>query len=169
MKLVVYFSRNGENYTKNGIENLKIGNTEVVAKKISEITASDLFKIETIKVYPVDYYETTEVAREELKRNLRPELKKYLTDISNYDTIYLGYPNWWGTMPMAVFTFLESVDLTGKIIKPFCTHEGSGMGHSEEDLKKYFPQAIIKKGLPIRGSDVYESDEEIKNWIGEDL
>lgn len=73
MKLVVYFSRNGENYTKNGIENLKIGNTEVVAKKISEITASDLFKIETIKVYPVDYYETTEVAREELKRNLRPE------------------------------------------------------------------------------------------------
>ena len=70
---------------------------------------------------------------------------------------------------MAVFTFLESVDLTGKIIKPFCTHEGSGMGHSEEDLKKYFPQAIIKKGLLIRGSDVYESDEEIKNWIGEDL
>ena len=169
MKLVAYFSRNGENYTKNGIENLSVGNTEVVAKKISELTGADLFKIETIKEYPVDYYETTRIVQEELRDHLRPILKKYLENSGNYDTIYLGYPNWWGTMPMAVFTFLESIDLSGIVIKPFCTHEGSGMGHSEEDLKKYFPQAIIKKGLLIRGSDVYESDEEIKNWIGEDL
>lgn len=168
MKLVVYFSRNGENYTKNGIENLSVGNTEVVAK-IAELISADLFKIEPVSEYPFDYYETTHVAQDELKRHLRPELKNYLTDISNYDTIYLGYPNWWGTMPMAVFTFLESIDLAGKVIKPFCTHEGSGMGNSEEDLKTCFPQAIIKKGLPIRGSDVYDSDEKIKNWIGEDL
>ena len=168
MKLVAYFSRNGENYTKNGIENLRVGNTEVVAKKIAEFTGADMFKIETVNDYPVNYYETTNVAQEELRRNFRPELKKYLTDIEKYDTIYLGYPNWWGTMPMAVFTFLESVDLTGKVIKPFCTHEGSGLGNSEEDLKRYFPNAIIKKGLPIRGSDAKEADEKIKNWIGED-
>ena len=140
MKLVAYFSRNGENYTRNGIENLSVGNTEVVAKKIAEFIGADLFKIETVSEYPFDYYETTHVAQEELRNNSRPELKKYLTDIRNYDTIYLGYPNWWGTMPMAVFTFLESIDLAGKVIIPFCTHEGSGMGHSEEDLKKYFPQ-----------------------------
>ncbi len=168
MKLVAYFSRNGENYTRNGIENLSVGNTEVVAKKIAELIGADLFKIETVKDYPVNYHETTEVAQVELRNNARPELKKYLTDVDKYDTIYLGYPNWWGTMPMAVLTFLERVDLTGKTIKPFCTHEGSGMGNSVNDLKIKFPYAIIKDGLPIRGSDVHASDEKIKNWIGED-
>lgn len=169
MKLVAYFSRNGENYTKNGIENLSVGNTEVVAKKISELTGADLFKIETIKEYPVDYYETTRIVQEELRDHLRPTLKKYLENSGNYDTIYLGYPNWWGTMPMAVFTFLESIDLKGKVIKPFCTHEGSGMGNSENDLHHYFSGAIVKKGLSIRGSDCHEADEKIKKWIGEDL
>ena len=169
MKLVAYFSRNGENYTKNGIENLSVGNTEVVAKKISELTGADLFKIETVKDYPIDYHETTRIAQEELRDKKRPELKKHLINIDNYDTIYLGYPNWWGTMPMAVFTFLESIDLKGKVIKPFCTHEGSGIGNSENDLHHHFPDAMVKKGLPIRGSDCHEADEKIKKWIGEDL
>lgn len=168
MKLVAYFSRAGENYTKNGIENLRVGNTEVAAKVIAELTGADLFKIETVSDYPVDYQETTRVAQEELRDHVRPTLKNYLADYQKYDTIYLGYPNWWGTMPMAVFTFLESMDLTGKTIKPFCTHEGSGMGNSENDLKNYFPDAIIKEGLPIRGSDVNNALSKIRHWIGED-
>lgn len=167
MNLVAYFSRNGENYTKNGIQNLSVGNTEVVASKIKDFTGADIFKIETVNDYPFNYRETVKVVLEEHKNNLRPKLKNKLIDTYKYDTIYLGYPNWCGTMPMAVFTFLESIDVTGKVIKPFCTHEGSGMGNSEQDLKKYFPNAIIKKGLPIRGSEVYEADEQIKNWIGE--
>ena len=168
MKLVAYFSRAGENYTNQGIVNLKVGNTEVVAQKIHDLTGADLFRIETVNEYPNNYDEATAVAQREQRENARPKLKHYLESVSKYDAIYLGYPNWWGTMPMAVLTFLESIDLTGKVIKPFCTHEGSGMGNSGFDLKNEFPTAIIKKGLAIRGSNVNNADDLIKQWIGED-
>ena len=157
MKLIAYFSQADENYTSDGIKNLSVGNTEVVANIIHDLTGADLFKIET-----------THLAQIELNNNARPAIKNKLTNTEEYDIIYLGYPNWWGTMSMVVLTFLESIDLTGKIIKPFCTHEGSGMSNSESDLKRHFINAIIKKGLPIRGSDADASDEKIKNWIGED-
>ena len=151
MKLSAYFSRADENYTSDGIKNLSVGNTEVVANIIHDLTGADLFKIEPVKSYPKDYHETTHLAQIELNNNARPAIKNKLTNTEEYDIIYLGYPNWWGTMSMIVLTFLESINLTGKIIKPFCTHEGSGMGNSESNLKSYFPDAIIKKGLPIRG------------------
>lgn len=151
MRLSAYFSRADENYTSDGIKNLSVGNTEVVANIIHDLTGADLFKIEPVKSYPKDYHETTHLAQIELNNNARPAIKNKLTNTEEYDIIYLGYPNWWGTMSMIVLTFLESINLTGKIIKPFCTHEGSGMGNSESDLKSYFPDAIIKKGLPIRG------------------
>ncbi len=151
MKLIAYFSRADENYTSDGIKNLSVGNTEVVANIIHDLTGADLFKIEPVKSYPKDYHETTHLAQIELNNNARPAIKNKLTNTEEYDIIYLGYPNWWGTMSMIVLTFLESINLTGKIIKPFCTHEGSGMGNSESNLKSYFPDAIIKKGLPIRG------------------
>lgn len=151
MRLIAYFSRADENYTSDGIKNLSVGNTEVVANIIHDLTGADLFKIEPVKSYPKDYHETTQLAQIELNNNARPAIKNKLTNTEEYDIIYLGYPNWWGTMSMIVLTFLESINLTGKIIKPFCTHEGSGMGNSESNLKSYFPDAIIKKGLPIRG------------------
>ena len=151
MRLSAYFSRADENYTSDGIKNLSVGNTEVVANIIHDLTGADLFKIEPVKSYPKDYHETTHLAQIELNNNARPAIKNKLTNTEEYDIIYLGYPNWWGTMSMIVLTFLESINLTGKIIKPFCTHEGSGMGNSESNLKSYFPDAIIKKGLPIRG------------------
>ena len=151
MKLIAYFSQADENYTSDGIKNLSVGNTEVVANIIHDLTGADLFKIEPVKSYPKDYHETTHLAQIELNNNARPAIKNKLTNTEEYDIIYLGYPNWWGTMSMVVLTFLESINLTGKIIKPFCTHEGSGMGNSESNLKSYFPDAIIKKGLPIRG------------------
>ena len=145
MRLSAYFSRADENYTSDGIKNLSVGNTEVVANIIHDLTGADLFKIEPVKSYPKDYHETTHLAQIELNNNARPAIKNKLTNTEEYDIIYLGYPNWWGTMSMIVLTFLESINLTGKIIKPF------GMGNSESDLKSYFPDAIIKKGLPIRG------------------
>ncbi|HIS87462.1 MAG TPA: flavodoxin [Candidatus Caccenecus avistercoris] len=145
MKLIAYFSRADENYTSDGIKKLSVGNTEVVANIIHDLTGADLFKIEPVKSYPKDYHETTHLAQIELNNNARPAIKNKLTNTEEYDIIYLGYPNWWGTMPMVVLTFLESINLTGKIIKPFCTHEGSGMGNSESNLKSYFPDAIIKK------------------------
>ncbi|ABY95238.1 hypothetical protein JCM16816_08320 [Thermoanaerobacter brockii subsp. lactiethylicus] len=123
------------------------------------------YPIKTIKPYPEDYTETTKVAQEEKRLNARPELADKLDDIDSHDVIFLGYPNWWGTMPMAVFTFLESYDFAGKTIVPFCTHECSGMGSSERDIKKLCPTAKVLPGLAIRGSNVNRADKDIADWL----
>lgn len=167
--LIIYYSRTGYNYTNEGIKELEVGNTEVVAKMIQEIVGGDLFKVEPIQEYPNDYNECTNVAKEELKNNVRPELKKYLEDINDYGVIYVGYPNWWGTMPMPMFTQLEKLNLDEKVIMPFCTHEGSKMGNSEDDLKRICQNATVKRGLPIQGSNVKQSKEELEKWINNNL
>ncbi len=163
--LIAYFSRKGNNYWGGKIVNLEVGNTEVVAKMIQEMTGFDLFEIKTVKTYSLDYVESTMVAQQELHDYVRPELSVSVEDMSSYEVIYLGYPNWWGTMPMAVWTFLESYDFTGKTIVPFCTHEGSGMGSSERDIKRLCPLANVEKGLAIRGSSARGSKETLKKWI----
>ena len=152
--LIAYFSRKGSNYVGGSIVNLPIGNTEVIANKIKELTGSDMFEIKTVESYPKDYTETTNVAQDELRENARPKLTEIVDDMNSYDVIYLGYPNWWGTMPMAVYTFLESYDFSGKTIIPYCTHEGSGMGSSERDIKKLCPNAKVMSGLAIKGGSV---------------
>jgi len=163
--LVVYYSRKGNNYVGGSIVNLPIGNTEVIARKIKELTGSDLFQIETVKAYPKDYTETTQVAQDEKRANARPTLTETVADMDSYDVIYLGYPNWWGTMPMAVYTFLESYDFSGKTIVLYCTHEGSGMGSSEHDIKKLCPSATVLPGLAIVGSGVASADKNLANWL----
>lgn len=163
--LSVYFSRKGNNYVSGSILNLPVGNTEVIAKKIQALTGSDLFQVETVKSYPVDYTETTKVSKDELRANARPELTGTVSDMDSYEVIYLGYPNWWGTMPMAVFTFLDSYDFTGKTIVPYCTHEGSGMGSSERDIKKLCPTAKVLPGLAIIGGTVSRADNDVVNWL----
>ena len=163
--LVIYFSHTGENYTVDGIRNLEKGNTKVIAEMIGEITGADLFEVETVENYPYNYKACTDVALKEKNQNARPELKKYLSDINNYDVIYIGYPNWWGTMPMAMFSLLEKLDFSSKIIKPFCTHEGSRMGNSEHDLKKICNGANVLKGLAIQGSLVQNSKKQVEDWI----
>jgi flavodoxin len=163
--LIAYFSRAGQNYVGGRIVDLKIGNTEVVAKMIQKITGGDLFHIETVSAYPNDYTETTEVAKNELRTGARPKLKRKVEHIGEYDVIFLGYPNWWGTPPMAVFTFLEGYDFSGKTILPFCTHEGSGMGHSEKDIAKSCPKATILEGLAIHGSHASSAESEVSSWI----
>jgi len=163
--LIAYYSRKGQNYVNGGIVNLPVGNTEVIAKKIQSILGGTLFEIDTVESYPIDYTETTNVAMNEKSANSRPKLAETVDNMDLYDVIYLGYPNWWGTFPMAVSTFLESYDFSGKTIIPFCTHEGSGMGNSERDIKKLCPDAIVKSGLAIRGSSVKSSDSMLKSWI----
>lgn len=164
--LVAYFSRKGENSVNGRIETLKIGNTAVVAEKVRGFTHGDIFEIRTKAPYPISYNECTVVAKKELLDEARPELELLLPDLNEYDKIYLGYPNWWGTMPMAVFTFLESYDFSGKTIYPFCTNEGSDMGKSELDIKKLCPDATLYKGLAIRGSVVRNCDRDIREWLG---
>jgi len=163
--LVTYYSRKGENYYNGNIKNLEIGNTEVVAKTIHNFVGGDLFEVKTIKTYPKDYYETTDVSKQELTTNARPEIQNPINSIDDYDVIFLGYPNWWSTMPMVMFTFLELFDFSGKTIIPFCTHEGSGMGKSESDIKKLCKSSNVLKGLPIKGSSVRQSENLIKDWI----
>lgn len=163
--LIAYFSRKGQNYVNGSIVNLLVGNTEVAAKIAQEVTGGDLFEISAVKTYPVDYTETTEVAQDEKRNNERPELAAHVDNIEEYDVIILGYPNWWGTMPMAVFTFLEEYDFAGKTILPFCTHEGSGMGGSERDIKRICPSAKVEKGIAIHGGSVKSAAGTIKSWL----
>ena len=150
--LIVFYSRADENYFSGALKTISVGNTEVAAETLRRLTGADIFKIEQLVPYSKDYNSCIEEARSDQRRNARPELKAYPDSLDGYDTIYLGYPNYWGTMPMAVFTFLEHFDLSGKVIKPFCTHEGSGLGHSEADIKKLCPNAAVKKGSFITRS-----------------
>jgi len=163
--LIAYFSRKGNNYVGGSIVNLPIGNTEVIAKKIQELTGSDMFEIKTVKSYPEDYTETTNVAKEELSNNSRPELTEIVDDMDSYDVIYIGYPNWYGTMPMAVFTFLESYDFSGKTIIPYFTHEGSGLGQSVRDIKKLCPNSRVLDGLAIKGGSVNRNQNDVSAWL----
>ena len=126
-KLVAFYSRADENYFGGQYRYIKVGNTEKVANMISEITGADLFKIEQKDTYSADYQECIAEAKKDLQENKRPEVLDLPANLDAYDEIYLGYPNYCGTMPMAVYTFLENYDFSGKKIHPFCTHEGSGL------------------------------------------
>ncbi|MFW9875518.1 MAG: flavodoxin [Candidatus Thorarchaeota archaeon] len=163
--LIAFYSRKGNNYVNGNIVNLKIGNTEVIAKMVNEIVGGDMFRIDTKKPYPPDYTETTEVAKQELKSNARPELTDHVTDMNLYKVIFLGYPNWWGTTPMAIRTFLESYDFSEKTLIPFCTHEGSGLGRSVKDIAKICPEAEIKDAISFRGGNVKNARREVENWL----
>lgn len=162
--IVIFYSRVGYNYVNGEIKNLKIGNTEVIARKIAELTNSQLFKIEQVHPYSDDYSECIDEAKRDQRLEVRPEIKEFPNNLKDYDIIYLGFPNFWGTMPMAMFTFLENTNLTGKVIKPFCSHEGSGFGRSIEDIKRICPKAKVEKGIDIHGAIIFE--EELKEWIG---
>ena len=164
-KLIAFYSRADENYVNGTLKNLTVGNTEIAANIIKDITAADMFKIEQKVPYSKSYNECIEEAREDQRKNIHPPLIKYPESITDYDVIYLGYPNYWSTMPMAVFTFLEHFDFSDKIIMPFCTHEGSGLGKSISDIKKICPGALVRDGLAIQGSCADQSQKAIKDWI----
>ncbi len=163
--LIVYFSRRGENYVSGQLKKLSVGNTEAAAEMIRQLTQAELFRLEPVQAYSDGYNDCIAEAQADQRRDARPELKRYPESLDNYETIYLGYPNYWGTMPMCVFTFLERFDFTGKTILPFCTHEGSGMGRSEADIKRLCPGAAIKKGLAHHGGSVQSAKADIEKWL----
>lgn len=162
--LVAYFSRAGQNYGHGGVVDLPKGNTEVLAEAIAADLGADLFKIETVEPYPADYYATTDQAKRELRERARPAIQGPLPNMDGVGAIVLGYPNWWGTMPMAVRTFLDSCDLEGVTIAPLCTNEGSGMGGSEGDLRRSYPAAKVARGLSVRGTDAARSAGKAVAW-----
>ena len=164
-KLIAFYSRADENYVNGQIRTLDTGNTEIAAGMIADMTGADLFKIEQKEPYAKDYNECIAQAQEDQRSDARPELTSYPDSIDEYDVIYLGYPDYWSTMPMAVFTFLEHFDFSGKVIKPFCTHEGSGLGHSMDDIRKLCPDADVREGLAIHGASVGRAKNDIENWL----
>ena len=163
--LIAFFSRADENYFGGAMRYVKVGNTEIVVDIMKEMIEATTFKIEMKDPYSPVYMTCIDEAKKDMQENVRPELESYLGGIEEYDTIILGYPNYWGTIPMAVATFLERYDFTGKTILPLCTNEGSGMGSSESDIKKYAKGATVKSGLAITGSQAADSKEAVKNWF----
>lgn len=167
--IVLYFSKSGQNYSGGSVVNLTKGNTAVVSEYIRDIVGADLFEIEPVHNYPVDYYECTDIAKDELRNNARPAVRQMPGDLSEYDTIFIGGPIWWGTYPMSMFTALEKIDWTNKTVMPFSTHEGSGLGNVERDIKKLCVGANVKPGLAIYGSSVASAKSDVEKWIKNNL
>lgn len=174
--LIAYFSRVGNTEWKDGVDaitsaslNTKngeyVGNAEVLAKMAQQITGGDLFLIQAEEKYPSDYRDTTDKAKVEQNNNARPVLSSHVDNMDKYGTIILIYPNWWGTLPQPLFTFLEEYDFSGKTIMPLCTHEGSRMGRSEGDIKSLCPNATLLDGLAVSGSSVNSAQSDVEEWI----
>lgn len=162
--LIIYYSRTGENYWPGGLKQLTKGNTEIVAEFIQDAVGGDLFQIETVEPYSESYQTCTEEAAKELKADARPELTEYLDNIDGYDNIFVCGPCWWGTFPCAVFSQLERLDFSGKKVMAVMTHEGSGLGECEQDLKRLCPGAVFGKGLAIRGCEAAKSEQKVAQW-----
>lgn len=162
--LVAYFSRADEN--TGGVGYIERGNTRILAEMIAEKTKAELFEIKPAKPYPKEYTPTTELAKREKEEKARPEILGELPDIAQYDVIFLGYPIWWGDLPMAVYTFLEKENFAGKTIIPFCTHEGSGIGSTESYIADT-TKAKVLSGLELRGNLAQNSREEAKRIVTE--
>lgn len=161
--LVAFFSRTGENYAVGHIEQ---GNTHIVAEMIASATGGTLFRIEPATPYPDDYRACTEVAQREKRSKARPAL---VGDIAaeEFDVIFLGYPNWWGDLPMCVYTFLEQHDWQSKVVIPFCTHEGSGLSDTENRLRAACRGASVLNGLAVRGSVAQNEREKARKQVME--
>ena len=164
--LIAYFSKAGENNVNGDIINLPKGNTEIAAEYIKEfIPDADMFKIDPVEPMPESYEDCFAKAKVDQSANMRPEIKNCPESIDEYDTVYLGGPNYIETYPMAMFTFLEKFDWTGKTIKPFITHEGSSFGRAIDEITEVCKGAEIKEGLSIHGADVRGFKIYIKRWI----
>lgn len=163
--LVVFFSRTGENYA---VGNIEKGNTHIIAEMIAKESGGKLFRIETVKPYPDEYKACVEVTKAEKESNARPEVKGDVK-AEDYDVIFLGYPNWWGDMPMAIYTFIEKHNWNGKTVVPFCTHEGSGLSSTERKLKDACKGATVSEGLAIKGTTAQNSQPQalktVQTWL----
>jgi flavodoxin len=149
--LVAYFSHSG--------------NTREIANQIHRIVGGNIFQIETVDPYPDDYDAVVERAGQELHSGHRPALKARVESIKPFDLVLIGYPNWWGTIPAPVRVFLTDDDFSGKIIVPFCTHEGSGLGRSVTDISRLCPKSALLEGAAFRGRDVKTAQRAVSEWL----
>ena len=165
--LIAFYSRAGENYFGGAYRRIAVGNTEKAAELLADITGGELFHIRQAEPYSDVYQTCIAEAQQDLRSHARPEVLDLPEALDAYDEIYLGYPNYWGTMPMAVYTFLEHYDFTGKVIHPFCTHEGSGLSGTVRDIADAAPGAVVTKGVAIHGSAVDSAGPALERWVRE--
>ncbi len=163
--LVAYFSLAGEQY---GVGVIEEGNTSIIAKMIAEQTGADLFEIEAVNAYPETYDGLLDVSRQEMSDNARPEIAGTVDNMEDYDIVFVGYPNWWGDMPMIVYNFLESYDFSGKTVIPFCTHGGSGLSDTESTIAD-ITGAEMMDGFDIAGATAQnqrdKASEAVTEWL----
>lgn len=158
--------RADENYSVGTVD---VGNTQIIAQYIAKQVGADSFHIETVTPYPADYDKCCDVAKKELADKARPELNGTVDNMEQYDIVFLGYPIWWGDMPMAVYTFMESYDFSNKVVIPFNTHEGSGDSGTYSDISAALSNAQVLDGMAIQGStaQAFDSDTEkaVRDWL----
>ena len=163
--LVVYFSRTGEQYTVGVIDK---GNTAIVAEMIADATGADMFEVLPQEdYYPYTYKELTDVAKQEQNDNARPTYQGSVPDLSQYSTIFIGAPVWWGDWPMIMYTFFENEDLSGKTLIPFSTHEGSGLSGFDRKLSSACPDATVLDGLAVRGNDAQNNQDSVRQSVND--
>lgn len=167
--LIIYYSRKGENYVNGRIENLKKGNTEICAEFIQKAVGGELFEVQTANSYSENYHTCTEEAAKEAKDNARPNLAHYLDNIDSYENVFVCGPCWWGTFPMPIFSLLERLDFTGKKVMALITHEGSGLGNSERDLKKICKGATFGNGMAVHGADAAKAEKAVSEWAKKNI
>ena len=164
--LVAYFSRADENYNVGTIDK---GNTQIVAEYIASEVGADSFHIETVTPYPAGYDDCCDVAKQELTDKARPEIQGSVENMEQYDIVFLGYPIWWGDMPMAVYTFMDSYDFSDKVVIPFNTHEGSGESGTYSAIGSYLPDAQVLDGMAIQGKTAQEfssdTQQSVRDWL----
>lgn len=165
--LVAYFSLAGEQYD---VGKIKEGNTSIIAHMIADETKANLFEIKPVTPYPTTHSKLLDISRKEMADNARPEISGTVENMDEYDTIFIGYPNWWGDMPMIVYNFLESYDFSNKTIVPFCTHGGSGLSDTENTIAE-ITKATMAEGFEISGStaqnDRDTARKEVTRWLKE--
>ena len=162
--LVIYYSRRGQNYVNGSIKSLDQGNAERITEFIRNAVDADVFEVDTVKPYDKDYMVCIEEAKAELRAKTRPELKEMLSDISEYDNIFIVGPNWWGIYPMALYTQLEALDFSGKTVHYVVTHEGSGLGGVPKTMKSACKGAKIGESLAVHGGSVSGSEKQVADW-----
>lgn len=159
--IVVFFSHAGDNYS---VGNIEVGNTKIVADYISEFTGAEQFEIKTSKYDGMAYKPLCDLAKEEQQKGELPPFEGAV-DLSDYDTVFIGGPVWWGTYPQVMFTFFSKYDLNGKTIIPFTTHEGSGLGNCVDDVKEAYPKANVVEGFSMYGHDVRTGKDHVLKWL----
>ncbi|MBR5634098.1 MAG: flavodoxin [Prevotella sp.] len=160
--IVIFFSHAGDNYS---VGNIEVGNTKIVADYISEIAGSDQYEIVTHKYDGMAYTPLIKLAQEEADNGELPPYEGDAPDLSQYDTVFIGGPVWWDTYPQVMFTLFRDINLDGKTVIPFTTHEGSGLANCVSDVKKSFPKANVTKGFAIYGHEVRSNRSKVEKWL----